>query len=61
MLSDEERYEITREMERLFYHSRDGLEPEDWCIGRCPHAELCEREKIFYSCGVWEESMGEDL
>ena len=30
------------------------------CVG-CPHAEECEALELFWGCGVWEDSMGEDL
>ena len=28
---------------------------------RCPYRERCEIEALYWGCGVWEESMGEDL
>lgn len=27
----------------------------------CPLQSLCNKEELFWSCVVWEESMGEDL
>ena len=27
----------------------------------CPLAHLCESHELFWGCGVWEDSMGEDL
>lgn len=59
-MSYEERVEITREMERLFYSLR-GVEPEVFCEERCSHFDLCEQSQMYYGCGVWEEGMGEDL
>ena len=27
----------------------------------CPFKEVCGEYELFYGCGVWEDSMGEDL
>ena len=27
----------------------------------CPLADMCEAHELFWGCGVWEDSMGEDL
>lgn len=35
-------------------------EDRDYCEG-CPYRDRCGSEEIFWGCGVWEDSMGEDL
>jgi hypothetical protein len=37
-----------------------GYEPEA-CCQSCPYRETCIARELFYSCGVWEDAMGEDL
>ena len=27
----------------------------------CPFADRCEKEELYWGCGVWETAMGEDL
>ena len=27
----------------------------------CPFATVCGKYELFWGCGIWEESMGEDL
>lgn len=27
----------------------------------CPFKDSCKSEELFWGCGVWEDSMGEDL
>jgi len=27
----------------------------------CPFREMCKSEEVYYSCSVWENSVGEDL
>ena len=27
----------------------------------CPFAAVCGEHELFWGCGVWEDSMGEDL
>ena len=27
----------------------------------CPFKEVCSKHELFWGCGVWEDSMGEDL
>ena len=55
-----ERCEITAAAERVFC-SRDHHDPDRFCDEDCPYANLCNDEQLYLSCGVWEESMGEDL
>lgn len=31
------------------------------CCDRCPFANRCHEEELFWACEVWEDSMGEDL
>jgi len=41
----------------------DEMEMEMECVGceHCPHAAVCGELGLFWGCGVWEDSMGEDL
>lgn len=41
----------------------DELTPEDCenVCEACPFADRCEKEELYWGCGVWEEMMGEDL
>lgn len=35
-----------------------GIDSETFCCDHCPHSELCDREELYWGCGVWKESMG---
>lgn len=35
-------------------------EDRDYCEG-CPLRATCGRTEAYWGCGVWEDSMGEDL
>ena len=41
-------------MERVYALECDSCE-------ECPLVNLCEDYELFWGCGVWEDSMGEDL
>lgn len=41
-------------MEKIYALECDSCE-------ECPLANLCEDYELFWGCGVWEDSMGEDL
>lgn len=56
----EECREITTTAERLFY-SCDHHNPDRFCNEECSYAGLCNDKQLYWSRGVWEESMGEDL
>lgn len=55
-----EHREITEAAERLFY-SCNHHDPDRFCEEECPYADLCNDEELHWGCGVWEESMREDL
>jgi hypothetical protein len=51
------------EFMEMYYERIDaeGIdESVDYCEG-CPYRDRCHSEEIFWGCGVWEDSMGEDL
>ena len=56
----EEMSAITREMEALFCSCEHG-DPDRFCEEDCTHTDLCDQHELFWGCGVWEDSMGEDL
>lgn len=56
----EEMSAITCEMEALFSSCKHD-DPDRFCEEDCTHADLCDKYELFWGCGVWEESMGEDL
>lgn len=43
------------EMEKMVF----DLECKD--CKDCPFSAVCGKLELFWGCGVWEESMGEDL
>lgn len=45
----------------LWWESEMTEEMLNTCCERCPYAERCHSESLFYGCSVWEEGMGEDL
>lgn len=55
---------MTYEEFMAMYYERidtEGIcEDVDYCEG-CPHRDRCGSEELFWGCGVWEDSMGEDL
>ena len=50
--------EMTTTIDNLFEAVNYDCEA---CCERCPYAERCGKEELFWGCGVWEASMGEDL
>ena len=53
---------MTTEMREKIWAMMDAEDynPKTACE-KCPFAEQCRREELFYGCGVWEDQMGEDL
>lgn len=42
----------------------ETLSVDDACsmaCAQCPYADRCHADELFYGCGVWEDSMGDDL
>ena len=56
-MSEREFYEVTGELAELVEFGGD-LDP---ACERCPYADRCQREELWWGCGAWEQSMGEDL
>ena len=50
-------YEVTDELATLVEYGGD-LEP---ACARCPYAEQCKTQELYYGCGAWEQAMGDDL
>ena len=53
---------MTTEMRNVIWNMMDAVDynPETACAS-CPFADRCQREELFWGCGVWEDQMGEDL
>lgn len=39
----------------------DGLVDVDGACAACPYHSECEKKELYWCCGVWEWSMGDDL
>lgn len=62
---EKEYREIINEVERKFYEvletmTIDEIEEMAFCE-YCPLKNVCGKEELYFGCGVWEESMGDDL
>lgn len=44
----------------MFDDSKESPDCYEWCE-KCPCSDMCERYGWEYSCGIWEDMMGEDL
>ena len=53
---------MTKEMKMMIeeIYEEVGYDCEA-CCARCPYAQQCSKEEIYWECGVWEDSMGDDL
>ena len=49
---------MTKEERREMMNTVDALE---CTCENCPFAEQCDKEELFWGCGVWEDMMGDDL
>lgn len=53
---------LTKEMHKAINELYEAVGYDcDACCEQCPYAEACEANELFWGCGVWEDSMGEDL
>lgn len=52
---------ITKQAEKLFYHYCHHNDADLFCAESCPFKTLCDEQRMWWGCGVWEELMGEDL
>ena len=46
------------------YYADDFSITETQCdevCARCPYADRCGQDELYWGCSCWEESMGEDL
>lgn len=50
-------WRVTGELAELVEAGGD-LEP---ACAQCPYADRCQQEELWWGCGAWEQSMGEDL
>jgi len=57
MMQDREFYEVTSELSELVEYGGDL----EIACERCPYRDRCHREELWWGCGAWEESMGDDL
>jgi hypothetical protein len=57
MMQDREFYEVTSELSELVEYGGDL----EIACERCPYRDHCHREELWWGCGAWEESMGDDL
>ena len=39
----------------------EGIDEEIASSEGCPYRDRCGSEELFWGCGVWEDTMGEDL
>lgn len=46
--------------EVMFDDNKETPDCYEWCE-KCPCSDMCERYGWEYSCGIWEDCMGEDL
>jgi hypothetical protein len=53
---------MTNEMKKVIneLYEKVNYNPDD-CCEFCPYYEQCCAEELYWGCGVWEDSMGEDL
>lgn len=53
---------LTEEMKKVIeeLYAKVNYNPDD-CCELCPYYRLCCHEELYFGCGVWEDSMGEDL
>ena len=51
-------YEITEELVQRVWDEEISCEQ---ACNECPYRKKCYDKKLYFSCGVWEETMGEDL
>ena len=61
MMKIEEMRVVDALVEEMF--GEDGLTVDDIekVCAVCPFADRCEKEELYWGCGVWETAMGEDL
>ncbi len=53
---------LTAEMKATIEELYEAVDMDcEACCERCPYAEQCGQYELFWGCGVWEDSMGEDL
>ncbi len=57
MMDRHEFYEVTGELAELV---EAGGELETACE-RCPYRAQCRQDELWWGCGAWEQSMGDDL
>ena len=48
-------YRVTEELENEFLETGENV------CARCPYRDQCEKEELYWGCGVWETQMGDDL
>ena len=53
-----ERHDFYRVIEEL---ENEFLETGEDVCARCPYRDQCEKEELYWGCGVWETQMGDDL
>lgn len=57
MMDRHEFYEVTGELAELV---EAGGELETACE-RCPYRARCRQDELWWGCGAWEQSIGDDL
>lgn len=55
---------MTKEMSKKVEELMELVEYGEGCekaCEKCPFAEQCKKEELFWGCGCWEKGMGDDL
>ena len=53
---------LTKDMQEVIADLYESVDCDcETCCDLCPYADACGADELFWSCGVWEDSMGWDL
>jgi hypothetical protein len=59
-MTDAEKKEFYEYTDRLMYMVEYGGDLDVAC-DQCKYCDRCTKECLYFGCGAWEESMGDDL
>lgn len=58
-MSEDEFNDIIDNISVIFFRNKE-INLDETCIN-CPFNDVCGKIKLFYQCGIWEDSLGENL